>query len=67
MAVRLLEQWGALLSVYKEAKRFVDDFDKLVRRVVNEIGFDDGSKGFDGHTCGVLAAIAATIFSVPLP
>ena len=35
------------------------DFDKLVRGVVNDIGFDDGSKGFDGHTCGVLAAIAA--------
>ena len=31
VAVRLLEQWGALLPVYKEAKRFVDDFDKLVR------------------------------------
>ena len=35
------------------------DFDKLVRKVVREIGFDDGSKGFDGNTCGVLAAIAA--------
>ena len=35
------------------------DFDKLVRKVVREIGFDDSSKGFDGNTCGVLAAIAA--------
>jgi len=31
VAVTLLEQWGALLPVYKEAKRFVDEFDKLVR------------------------------------
>jgi RNA polymerase primary sigma factor len=31
VAVRLLEQWGALLPVYKEAKRFIDDFDKLVK------------------------------------
>jgi S-adenosylmethionine synthetase len=35
------------------------DFDKLVRGVVNDIGFDDSSKGFDGNTCGVQAAIAA--------
>ena len=30
VAVTLLEQWGELLPVYKEAKRFLDDFDKLV-------------------------------------
>ena len=35
------------------------DFDKLVRSVVVDIGFDDSSKGFDGNTCGVQAAIAA--------
>jgi S-adenosylmethionine synthetase len=35
------------------------DFDKLVRNVVVDIGFDDSSKGFDGNTCGVQAAIAA--------
>lgn len=35
------------------------DFDKLVRKVVNEIGFDDSSKGFDGNTCAVQAAVAA--------
>ncbi|MCB8982388.1 MAG: methionine adenosyltransferase [Ardenticatenaceae bacterium] len=35
------------------------NFDDLVRKVVVEIGFDDSSKGFDGHTCGVQAAIAS--------
>jgi S-adenosylmethionine synthetase len=35
------------------------NFDDLVRRVVTEIGYDDSSKGFDGHTCGVLSAIAS--------
>lgn len=35
------------------------DFDKLVRRVVNEIGFDSSEKGFDGTTCGVQSAIAS--------
>jgi len=35
------------------------DFDKLVRKVVVEIGYDRGKKGFDGHTCGVLSAVAS--------
>lgn len=35
------------------------NFDQLVRKVVNEIGFDSSEKGFDGTTCGVQIAIAA--------
>ncbi len=35
------------------------NMDELVRSVVNEIGFDDGEKGFDGNTCGVQVAVAA--------
>ena len=35
------------------------DFDKLVRQVVTDIGFDDSSKGFDGNTCAVQVAIAS--------
>jgi S-adenosylmethionine synthetase len=35
------------------------NFDELVRQVVIDIGFDHSSKGFDGTTCGVQAAIAS--------
>ena len=35
------------------------DFDKLVRQVVNDIGYDRAKKGFDGNTCGVLSAVAS--------
>jgi S-adenosylmethionine synthetase len=34
------------------------NFDDLVRKVVNDIGYDDSSKGLDGNSCGVLVAIA---------
>ncbi len=35
------------------------NFDELVRRIVNEIGYDNSEKGFDGNTCAVLSAIAS--------
>ncbi len=34
------------------------DFDRLIRDLVIDIGYDDSSKGFDGHTCAVMSAIA---------
>ncbi len=33
------------------------DFDKLVRKVITDIGFDDSAKGFDGNSCAIQVAI----------
>ena len=33
------------------------DIPKIVRRTINEIGFDHSDKGFDGNTCAVMVAL----------
>ena len=42
---------GEISSIHKP------DVAKIARSVINEIGYDDGSKGFDGNTCAVLVAL----------
>lgn len=33
------------------------DFQNIIRKTINEIGYDDSAKGFDGSTCGVMVAL----------
>ena len=42
------------------------NFDDLVRKVVNEIGYDSSEKGFDGNTCAVLSAVASQSADIAL-
>jgi S-adenosylmethionine synthetase len=42
------------------------NFDELVRRVINEIGYDTSEKGFDGNTCAVLSAVASQSADIAL-
>ncbi len=35
----------------------VVDINALVRKTINEIGYDDGAKGFDGSNCAVMVAL----------
>ena len=50
---------GFVLLLGEITTRAFVNFDDLVRRVVLDIGYDSSEKGFDGHTCGVQAAIAS--------
>ncbi|MFC2026079.1 methionine adenosyltransferase, partial [Chloroflexota bacterium] len=34
------------------------NFDELARKVINEIGYDNSTKGFDGNSCAVMVAIS---------
>jgi len=49
---------GYVMLLGEITTRAVINFDDLVRKVVNEIGYDESSKGLDGNSCGVLVAIA---------
>jgi S-adenosylmethionine synthetase len=33
------------------------DYQRIIRQTIKDIGYDDGSKGFDHKTCGVMVAI----------
>ena len=50
---------GFVLCFGEITTKAVVNFEQLVRQVVNEIGFNDSTIGFDGHTCGVLIALAS--------
>jgi S-adenosylmethionine synthetase len=49
---------GFVMCFGEVTTKAIVNYEPLVRSVVNEIGFNDSSIGFDGHTCGVIIALA---------
>jgi len=49
---------GLILLLGEITTRAQVNFDELVRRVIQEIGYDDSDKGLDAATCAVLLALA---------
>ena len=48
---------GMVLVMGEITSQHKADIPKIVRKVVNEIGYDDSAKGFDGNSCNVLVAL----------
>ena len=48
---------GQVLVMGEISTTHKPDVAKIARKVINEIGYDDGSKGFDGNLCSVLVAL----------
>jgi S-adenosylmethionine synthetase len=50
---------GFIMAMGEITTRAFVNFDELVRKIVNDIGYDSSEKGFDGNTCGVMVALAS--------
>ena len=48
---------GQVLVMGEISSTYKPDVAKIARKVINEIGYDDGTKGFDGNLCSVLVAL----------
>ena len=48
---------GQVLVMGEISSTHKPDVAKIARKVITEIGYDDGAKGFDGNACAVLVAL----------
>ena len=48
---------GQVLVMGEISSTYKPDVAKIARKVVCDIGYDDGAKGFDGNACAVLVAL----------
>lgn len=48
---------GQVLIMGEISSTYKPDVAKIARRVICDIGYDDGAKGFDGNACAVLVAL----------
>lgn len=57
VAVETAAKTGMILVFGEVSTRAHVDYQAVIRRVIQEIGYDDSSKGFDYRTCNILVAI----------
>jgi S-adenosylmethionine synthetase len=57
VACETLVKTGLVVVAGEITSRAKVDYPPIIRQVVNDIGFNESSKGFDGHTCAVMVAI----------
>jgi S-adenosylmethionine synthetase len=58
VACEVATKTGFVLLMGEITTRAKINFDELARKVINEIGYDNSAKGFDGNSCGVMVAIS---------
>lgn len=57
VACETLVKTGLVVVAGEITSKAIVDIPRIVRSVVNEIGYDHSSKGFDGNTCAVMTAV----------
>jgi S-adenosylmethionine synthetase len=57
VACETLVKTGLVVVAGEITSNAVVNYPDLIRKVVNEIGYDHSDKGFDGNTCAVMVAI----------
>ena len=59
VACEVASKTGFVLFLGEITSQAQINFDELARKVILDIGYDSGAKGFDGRTCAVQVAIAS--------